>query len=192
MDAENFLNQLARQIQDLVQWVVVPLTMAWLAGRWLFLNLDSVSKDPAERERLTRLSRTGWITGLLFAVLLFACLGFPGTPVAATLWKQMQLEKYPHETCRVWWRAAAVAVGVLLGCSCLGWVFIRRRTGAPGSFWKRVIDGELLLSTSLGCGLGIFSLLSYFLWRESNDILFAGFAGLLLGYRLARLIEVYL
>src|SRR6266850_2997794 len=86
-DTQDFLDQLARRIQDLVQWGLVPLTMVWLAGRGLFLNLSSVTTDQKETERLGKLSRTGWISGFLFAVLIFACLGYSGKLVAVTLWK---------------------------------------------------------------------------------------------------------
>jgi hypothetical protein len=185
-DAQDFLNPLAGQIQDLVRWGVVPLTMAWLAGRWLFLDLAAVTDNPKELERLTRLSRTGWITGFLLALMLFAGVVVPGNPLPATFREPID---YPQ--CCVY--VLAVSIGALLGfLPRLFWLWIRANVPAPAPFPKSLIDGQLGWSAFLACALGIFSLLSYFLWRESHGILFAGFVWLLIGYRLVRLFEVSL
>jgi hypothetical protein len=184
MDAQDILNHLAGWIQVIVQWVVVPLTMAWLACRWLFLDLDCVTSDQKRIEQLKKRARTGWTTGFLFAVLIFAVVVVPRNPQATTLWQPVA---YPQSCFYV----AGVAAGALVGFFPRRlWVWIRKKASAPGSRWKRVIDGEPVWSAFLACVLGIFSLLIYFLCYQSQSILFAGFVGLLLGHRLARLTEV--
>ena len=175
MDAQDFLNHLAGWIQVLVQWVIVPLTMIWLAGRWFFLDFASVTADPKEVELLKKRRRTGWITGFLFAIIIFAAGAVPGNPQAAALWQPV---KYPQYASCVW-AVAVIAGGVLVLPPRPSWVWIRGHA-------------ELGLSAFLACGIGAFSLLSYFLWPECQGLLAAGFIGLLLGYRLARLIEVSL
>ena len=165
----------------LIEWVLVPFTMLWLCLRWMLWG--PVHEKPEDvltldERRATKEATAG---GALLAIVIF--LIFYTTGGQRPMPPEVALPN------------ADAPLALLLGFGDFLVFLIGVAAGLfprPYRYWtngkpKLAWLSSLPLVVWLCSGLAVFSLLSYFEWREAHSLALAGFLGLATGFTLAPL-----
>lgn len=165
----------------LIEWVVVPVTMLWLCLRWILWG--PVQEKPEDELTLDQRRATKEATagGSLLAAVVFLVFYTTGDqrpmpPEVALPSADMPLALLPGLG-----NFLLFLIGMAAG------LFPR-----PYRYWTREKPKwawliSLPLVVWLSSGLAVFSLLSYFEWREAHWRVLAAFLGLATGFTLAPL-----
>jgi hypothetical protein len=164
-----------------VEWIITPVTMLWLCLRWILWG--PILEKPGDvltldQQRATKEATAGGavLAGVLFLIFYTTANERPMPPDVA----------FP--------RAGALAAllpgpgGALMFLVGLAAGLFPR----PYRYWTHAKPRLAWLSSLafvvwLSSGIAVFSLLSYFEWREAHGLMLAGFLGLGTGYVLAPL-----